>query len=364
MFDGQIFGIKSLSSRIEAAEKRVEYIVKRIKAWKEEEELKFSLSVTEEENIEKLKALEEKVRIAEERVSKLDGKETPTYNFDEIIESSYKISKVSTPPSNLVNCKEVKPIYLDPTIVLTYDQEFENANFNISEINLNHGESLLKEQRSKSLIDLSKVTFDKKQKMKFFEKKFGSEIAIPRQPKSIEPIIVKPVTQRSSLDLSHNNTKRNSLNGRKRSINDVALLHPLPPPQPTTTNTNPEPAEVKAVDETTISPQNLQDSPHSNKNEEEDPNEKVEEEEEEKIEKKAEEEEEEEIDDSEEEEEKKEILEEEDDDEEEEEESPKEDPKQNVDISHLFKLRRKERHRTNRVYEPYKPIKKGKYHFK
>lgn len=120
--------------RIEAAERMANYCVQRVKQWKLEEDQKIAMSVDEKTLIEKLKEMEAKVAIAEERLEKHDKKspKTPPFSIESTTEMTYslppKIAVIGEENDNLI-----KPIVLDSKLILTYNQEQMNQEITLPE---------------------------------------------------------------------------------------------------------------------------------------------------------------------------------------------------------------------------------------
>lgn len=127
-FDEKTSSQGTFLCRLESAENLVNYCLKRISVWKAEEEEKMALFESDEKLIDKMHELEEKVRIAEEKIQQIDGKKI------ENIPSKDKLNEfnLSIPPPPLPPKKDLKPFYIEDDLVLTYNQELFDGDNNLN----------------------------------------------------------------------------------------------------------------------------------------------------------------------------------------------------------------------------------------
>lgn len=122
-FENQVSEKGSFLDRLEYAEKLADYCCERISKWKEEEEEKKNLSLTDNILVEKMIELEKKVRIAESRIKEIDGKE-----FDEMPSIRAEgLFKFPIAPSPVAPKQDLDPYYLENDSILTYEQEIYNG---------------------------------------------------------------------------------------------------------------------------------------------------------------------------------------------------------------------------------------------
>lgn len=122
-FDNQVSEKGSFLKRLDNAEKLADYCCQRVLKWKEEEEKKKNLSLTDNYLVEKMIELEEKVQIAESRIKQIDGKE-----FDEMPSIRAEgLFRFPIPPPPLAPKQDLEPYYLENDSILTYEQEIYNG---------------------------------------------------------------------------------------------------------------------------------------------------------------------------------------------------------------------------------------------
>lgn len=120
-----INGKVNLIKRISAAERRSKWVFDRVSAWKKEQAKKMELKIEEEQYLQKLLALEEKLAETEKRLKAKDKQDAP----EALPKAKGKKLSISEPPPNAEPItKEIKVI-IDKKLKLTYAEDDDEQIF-------------------------------------------------------------------------------------------------------------------------------------------------------------------------------------------------------------------------------------------